>query len=81
MVPALAAGLNLNPIMLYTCIFFGGLATSCSPFSTGGAVCIAANPYEDQKEMLPNKMIVCALVIPAITIIAATLGLFSIFPA
>ena len=81
MVPALAAGLSLNPIMLYTCIFFGGLATSCSPFSTGGAVCIAANPYEDQKEMLPNKMIVCALVIPVITIIAATLGLFSIFPA
>lgn len=81
MVPALAAGLSLNPIMLYTCIFFGGLATSCSPFSTGGAVCIAANPYEDQKEMLPNKMIVCALVIPAITIVAATLGLFSIFPA
>ena len=81
MVPALASGLSLNPIMLYTCIFFGGLATSCSPFSTGGAVCIAANPYEDQKEMLPNKMIVCALVIPVITIVAATLGLFSIFPA
>ena len=81
MVPALAASLSLNPIMLYTCIFFGGLATSCSPFSTGGAVCIAANPYEDQKEMLPNKMIICALVIPVITIIAASLGLFSIFPA
>lgn len=81
MVPALAASLSLNPVMLYTCIFFGGLATSCSPFSTGGAVCIAANPYEDQKELLTNKMIIVAVVIPLITIVAATLGLFSIFPA
>ena len=79
MVPTLAASLSLNPIMLYTCIFFGGLATACSPFSTGGAVCIAANPYEDQKELLSNKMIVVALVVPVITIVAATLGLFSFF--
>lgn len=81
MVPALAASLSLNPIMLYTCIFFGGLATSCSPFSTGGAVCIAANPYEDQKEMLPNKMIVAALVVTVLTIVAASVGLFNLFPA
>ncbi|MCM1296546.1 MAG: SLC13 family permease, partial [Muribaculaceae bacterium] len=81
MVPALAASLSLNPIMLYTCIFFGGLATSCSPFSTGGAVCIAANPYEDQKELLSNKMIIAALVVPVITIIVATVGLFGLFPA
>lgn len=81
MVPALAASLSLNPIALYTCIFFGGLATACSPFSTGGAVCIAANPYEDQKELLSNKMIVVALVIPVITIVASLVGLFNIFPA
>ena len=78
MVPALAASLSLNPVTLYTCIFFGGLATACSPFSTGGAVCIAANPYEDQKELLSNKMITAALVVPAITIVATLVGLFSI---
>ena len=81
MVPALASGLGLNPIALYTCNFFGGLATSCSPFSTGGAVCIAANPYEDQKELLSNKMIIIALIIPLITIVAAEAGLFNIFGA
>lgn len=81
MVPALASGLGLNPIALYTCIFFGGLATSCSPFSTGGAVCIAANPYEDQKELLSNKMIMVALVIPAVTIVLAEIGLFNLFQA
>ncbi len=79
MVPALASGLGLNPIALYTCIFFGGLATSCSPFSTGGAVCIAANPYEDQKEQLSNKMIIIAMLIPTITIIVAEIGLFNLF--
>lgn len=79
MVPALAASLSLNPIMLYTCVFFGGLATACSPFSTGGAVCIAGNPYEDQKELLSNKMIIAALVCPIVTIAAALVGLFSIF--
>lgn len=79
MVPALAASLSLNPIMLYTCVFFGGLATACSPFSTGGAVCIAGNPYEDQKELLSRKMIIAALVCPVVTIIAAELGLFGLF--
>lgn len=79
MVPALASGLGLNPIALYTCIFFGGLATACSPFSTGGAVCIAANPYKDQKELLSNKMIIVALVIPVLTIILAEVGLFNLF--
>lgn len=79
MVPALSSSLGLNPIMLYTCIFFGGLATSCSPFSTGGAVCIAGNPYEDQKEQLSNTMIVAALIIPVVVIIASMVGLFSIF--
>jgi di/tricarboxylate transporter len=81
MVPALAASLSLNPVCLYTCIFFGGLSTACSPFSTGGAVCIAANPYEDQKEVLSNKMIVVSLLCAAITILAAFVGLFNIFPA
>lgn len=79
MVPALASSLSLNPIALYTCVFFGGLATSCSPFSTGGAVCIAGNPYEEQKEMLSQKMIIVALAVPVITIIASLLGLFNLF--
>ena len=44
-------------------------------------MCIAANPYEDQKEMLPNKMIVAALVVTVLTIVAASVGLFNLFPA
>jgi di/tricarboxylate transporter len=81
MVPALAESFGFNPIMLYTCVFFGGLATSCSPFSTGGAITIAGNPYEDQKEAMPNKMIVAAIICPIITVIVCAVGLFNLFPA
>ncbi len=79
LVPGLAAALSLNPVALYTCIFFGGLATACSPFSTGGAICIAACPDNTVKEDLSNKMIAAAVIIPIITIIFAEVGLFNIF--
>lgn len=79
LVPALATGLGLNPVMLYTCIFFGGLSSAASPFSTGGALTIASCADPDVKEALPNKMIVVALVVPVITIIAAEIGLFNLF--
>lgn len=79
LIPVLASTMGLNPIMLYTCIFFGGLSTAVSPFSTGGAITIAGDPYEDEKEALPNKMIIVALIVPVLTMIAAECGLFSIF--
>lgn len=79
LVPHLAEGLGLNPIMLYTCIFFGGLATAVSPFSTGGALTIAGCPDPVVKEELAKRMIFCALVIPVLTFAAAQMGLFSLF--
>ena len=79
MVPQLATALGMNPIMLYSCVFFGGLATSSSPFSTGGALTIASCADAHVREMLPNKMIVCSLVIPIITVIAVQFGIFSFF--
>lgn len=79
LVPALAAATGLNPVALYTCVFFGGLSTSCSPFSTGGAICIAACPDNQVKDELSNKMIFAALVVPVLTFIAAEIGLFNFF--
>lgn len=79
LVPTLASSLNLNPVALYTCVFFGGLATACSPFSTGGAITIASCPDNKVKDELSNKMIIWALIIPVITIIAAEVGLFNFF--
>ena len=79
LVPYLAEHMGLNPVTLYTCIFFGGLSTAISPFSTGGALTIASYPDQNGKEGLVNQMIACAFVIPVVTIIAAELGLFSLF--
>ena len=79
LVPVLAATLSLNPVMLYSCVFFGGLSTSVSPFSTGGAVCIASCPDNAVKEELSNKMILIALICPLVTMVLVTLGVFSIF--
>jgi len=79
LVPALSASLSLNPVMLYTCIFFGGLTTAVSPFSTGGALTIASCADNEVKEALPNKMIIAALITPAIVIVLATLGIFNLF--
>lgn len=79
LVPALAGSLGLNPIALYTCVFFGGLTTAMSPFSTGGALTIASCPDNEVKEQLSNQMIIVSLIIPVITAIAATFGLFNLF--
>ncbi len=79
LVPALATGLGLNPIALYSCVFFGGLTTAMSPFSTGGALTIASCPNNEVKEQLTNQMIIVSLIIPVITAVAATFGLFNLF--
>ena len=78
LVPGLVASLGISPVVLYTCIFFGGLSTAVSPFSTGGALTIAACADNEVREALPNQMIIAALLAPAFTIIWATLGLFGI---
>ncbi len=79
LVPSLAASLSLNPVALYACIFFGGLSTAVSPFSTGGALTIASCNDNEVKEQLTNKMIIVALVCPLITMVIATIGLFGFF--
>ena len=79
LVPQLSAGMGLDPVALYTCIFFGGLATAVSPFSTGGALIIAGCPYPKIKEELVSKMTVTAIIIPLLVVAAAQLGLFSLF--
>ena len=79
LVPVLAASLGMNEIALYSCIFFGGLSTAMSPFSTGGALTIASCPDNEVKDSLPNPMIIVSLIIPLITAVLATLGLFNIF--
>lgn len=76
MVPHLAENMGLNPVMLFTCIFVGAMASAVSPFSTGGAMTIAGCPYRHIKDQLSNWMIVVAVVIPIACAILASLGVF-----
>ena len=79
MVPALASGLGLNPIALYTCIFFGGLATACSPFSTGGAIFMS----NCQDEKVRGKLITWQLGLAALgmgaSAVLAAVGILGLF--
>lgn len=80
LVPVLSTSLSLNPVMLFSCIFIGAMASSLSPFSTGGAMVISGCPDPKIKERLTEWMIpVSAVVVPAICVILATLGAFGLF--
>lgn len=80
LVPVLATSLSLNPVMLFSCIFIGAMASSLSPFSTGGAMVLSGCPDPKIKEQLTSWMIpVSAIVVPAICIVLATVGLFGLF--
>ncbi|MBP1920454.1 SLC13 family permease [Youngiibacter multivorans] len=80
LVPVLATSLSLNPVMLFSCIFIGAMASSLSPFSTGGAMVISGCPDPKIKEQLTTWMIpVSAVVVPAVCVVLATVGLFGLF--
>jgi di/tricarboxylate transporter len=80
LVPGLAVSTGLNPIMLFSVIFIGAMSAALSPFSTGGAMVIGGCPDPEVKEKLTNWMIIVAsVVIPVIAVIAATIGIFSLF--
>ncbi|MBW8383715.1 MAG: hypothetical protein K0M69_14500 [Youngiibacter sp.] len=80
LVPVLATSLSLNPVMLFSCIFIGAMASSLSPFSTGGAMVLSGCPDPKIKEQLTEWMIpVSAIVVPAVCVVLATLGVFGLF--
>ena len=79
LVPVLAESTGLNPVMLFSCIFIGAMSSALSPFSTGGSMVIAGCPDTDTKEYLAKWMIPVSIVIPVISAILATVGLFGIF--
>lgn len=80
LVPVLATSLSLNPVMLFSCIFIGAMASSLSPFSTGGAMVISGCPDPKIKEQLTEWMIpVSAVVVPVVCVILATIGAFGLF--
>lgn len=80
LVPGLEASLGLNPVMLISCIYIGAMCSALSPFSTGGSMLVAACADVEVKDYLSKNMIwVSAIVIPAIGVIMAVIGLFGFF--
>ena len=79
LVPGLSSGLGINPVTLYSCAYWSGLTTAMSPFSTGGAVVIAACPDEAVKEKLPNAQILGVIIMISITLVFVFLGGFNLF--
>lgn len=47
---------GLNPILLYTCMTIGGLATGISPFSAGGAMVLGFTPEEERDSMFSKEL-------------------------
>lgn len=46
---------GLNPILLYTCMTIGGLATGISPFSAGGAMVLGFTPEKERDSMFSKE--------------------------
>lgn len=49
---------GLNPILLYTCMTIGGLATGISPFSAGGAMVLGFTPEKERDSMFSKEFFV-----------------------
>jgi len=49
---------GLNPILLYTCMTIGGLATGISPFSAGGEIILGFIPEKERDSMFSKEFFI-----------------------
>lgn len=61
LIPAIVEATGLNPVMLAACVLVGGITTSISPFSSGGAFIMAQCPDENLRQKLFVQHIVLSL--------------------
>ena len=69
LVPSIAEGSGLSPVVLFAAILMGAIATGISPFSTGGGLSLAACPDEETREPVTKIL----LVLPVFQLVCATL--------
>lgn len=55
-IPAIAAGTNLSPTLLFVCATIGGLSMAISPYSEGGAMVMSFAPPQDQDAMFRKQL-------------------------
>jgi len=75
---ALCVPLGISPTAMFASIYTGAMATSISPYSTGGAVNIAACQDPKGQEFLQNAQMLYALAILGVTMILALVGVYNI---
>lgn len=58
LVATLANATTLSPMMLYTAVCLGGLATGISPFSAGGAMILGFTPKKERNDMYKKEFFI-----------------------
>ena len=81
LVPGIVEATGLNPLMLVTSIFAGAMATTCSPFSQGGANMLAGFSDDEERAKVTLWLMPVACILCLISCIWAIIGGFSFFPA
>lgn len=56
-VPAIAANMSIDPMIIFICIVAGAQATSISPFSSGGSLMLGACPTEEARSGMFSQLL------------------------
>ncbi len=79
MVPSLSATTGLSPVLLVSCILIGSCCTGISPFSTGGSLLLSGIKDEQLRDKVFYKQFIVTLLVWALVILLASVGVFNIF--
>lgn len=60
-VPALAAGTGINPLILFTCIVIGAQSSAISPFSSGGSLVLGSCGSEEERSRMFPRLLFLAV--------------------
>lgn len=61
LVPALAAGTGINPMIIFTCIVIGAQSSAISPFSSGGSLILGSCASEEERSKMFPKLLFLAV--------------------
>ena len=81
LVPGLVQNTGLSPLMLVTSIFAGAMATTCSPFSQGGANMLAGFDNEEDRQKVTLWLMPTACILCLVSCVLAIIGGFSFLGA
>lgn len=69
-VPVIAEGTGINPLILFTAIVIGAQSSAISPFSSGGSLILGSCTEEEERENMFSRLLFIAV---PISVLSATL--------